>query len=68
MDVGELFAQPGFGRDLAALRLQPVAEGCDQRGAASLTGRQALAGVNATEIGFNGIDLGDAAQAFGGDL
>ena len=30
MDVSELFAQAGFGGDLAALCLQPVAEGCDQ--------------------------------------
>lgn len=38
MDVCELFAQPGLAGDLAALRLQPVAEGCDQRGAAGLAG------------------------------
>ncbi len=29
MDVSELFAQLGFDGDLAALCLQPVAEGCD---------------------------------------
>lgn len=31
MDVAQFFAQPGFGGDLAALRLQPVAEGGHQR-------------------------------------
>jgi len=68
VDVGQLFAQPGFGGDLTALRLQPFAEGCDQRGTASLTGGQALAVRDTTDISFNGINLGDAAQAFGGDF
>jgi hypothetical protein len=27
VDVGQLFAEPRFGRYLAALRLQPIAEG-----------------------------------------
>jgi hypothetical protein len=31
-------------------------------------GRQALAGRDTTDIGFDGIDLGNTAQAFGGDL
>jgi len=68
VDVIQLFTQPGFGGDLAALCLQPVAEGRDQWSTAGLAGRQALAGGDATDIGFNGIDLGDAAQALGGDL
>ena len=68
VDVSQLFTQPGFGGDLAALSLQPFTEGCDQRGTASLTGRQALAGGDAPDIGFNRIDLGYAAQAFSGDL
>jgi len=38
MDVGQLFAQPGFGGDLAALCLQPVTEGGDQRCGAGLPG------------------------------
>ena len=44
MDIGQLFAQTGFGRYLAALCLQPVAEGGHQRRGAGLTGGQALAG------------------------
>ena len=61
MDVIQLFTQSGFGGDLAALRLQPFAEGRDQRGTAGLTGRQTLAGGDATDISFDGIDLGNAA-------
>lgn len=68
MDVGELFPQPGFAGDLAALRLQPFAEGCDQRCGAGLAGGQALAGRDAADVGLDGIELGDLAQAFGGDL
>jgi hypothetical protein len=68
LNVIQLFAQPGFGRDLAGLCLQTVAEGSDQWSATGLTGSQALAGRDATNVSFNGIDLGNAAQAFGGDL
>ena len=68
VDVGQLFAQPGFGGDLAALCLQPVTEGGHQWRGAGLAGRQALTGRDAADIGLDGIELGDAAQAFGGDL
>ena len=68
MDVGELFAEPGFGGDLAALRLQPIAEVGHQRRGAGLAGGKALTGRDAADVGLDGIDLGDAAQAFGGDL
>ena len=68
MDVIQLFTQPGFSRDLAALGLQPIAEGRDQWSTASLAGLQSLAGGDATDIGFDSIDLGDVAQALGGDL
>jgi len=68
MDVGQLFAQQGVGGDLAALCLQPVAEGCDQWRGANLTGGQTLAARDAADVGLDGIELGDAAQAFGGDL
>jgi hypothetical protein len=68
MDVGELFAQAGFGGDLAALCLQPVAEGGHQRRGAGLTGREALTGRDAADVGLDGIEFGDAAQALGGDL
>ena len=40
MDIGELLTEPGFGGDLAALRLQPVAEGRDQRCGTGLAGGQ----------------------------
>jgi len=68
IDVIQLFTQPGFGGDLAAFSLEPVAEGRDQWSTAGLAGRQSLAGGDATNIGFDGIELGNASQAFGGDL
>lgn len=68
MDVGQLFAQSGFGRDLAALCLQQVTEGRHQWRGKGVSGRETLAGRDATAIGLNGIELGNAAQAFGGDL
>ncbi len=68
MDVCELLAEPGLAGDFAALRLQPVAEGSDQRDAAGLAGRQSLARVDTTDIGLNGIEFGDAPQALGGDF
>ena len=68
MDVSQLFTQPGLGGDLAALCLQPVAEGRDQWRTAGLAGSQALAGGDASDIGFDGIDFSNAAQALGGDL
>lgn len=68
MDVGQLFTKPGFGGDLAALCLQPVTEGGHQLRGAGLAGGPTLAGRDATDIGLDGIELGDAAQAFGGNL
>jgi hypothetical protein len=68
MDIGELFTEPGFGGDLAALRLQPVAEGRDQRCGTGLAGGQALAGRDTADVSLDSIELGDAAQSFGGDL
>ena len=43
VDVGQLLAEARFGRDAQALRLQPAAEGFDQRGGSCLAGREALA-------------------------
>jgi hypothetical protein len=68
MDVDQLFAQPGFGGDLAALRLQPIAQGGHKWHGAGLTGGEALAGRDAADVGHEGIELGDAAQALDGDL
>lgn len=68
MDVGQLFAQAGFGGDFAALRLNPFAEGRDQGRRAGLTGRKALAGRDATDIGLDGIEVGDTAQPFSCNL
>ena len=68
VDVGELLAEPGLGGDPAPLRLQPLAEGCHQRRAASLAGREALARGGAPDVGLDGIELGDPAQPFGGDV
>ncbi len=67
MDVVQLFTQPRLGGDLEASSLEPIAEGRDQWSTAGLAGRQTLAGGDATDIGFDGIELGNAAQALGGD-
>lgn len=68
MDVGQLFAQAGFNGGLATLRLQPTAELGHQRRASSLAGREALTGRDATNVGLDSIELGDAAQTLGGNL
>lgn len=68
MDVVQLFTQPRLGGDLEASILEPIAEGRDQWSNAGLAGRQTLVGGDATDIGFDGIDIGNAARAFGGDL
>lgn len=68
VDVGQLFAQPGFAGYLPALRLQPIAEVGHQRRGAGLTGGEALAGRDAADVGFDGIEFGDPAQPLGGDF
>ena len=68
MDIGEFLTQPRFAGDLATLCLKPVAEGGHQRCNARLTGGEALAGRDAAGVGLDGIELGDTAQALGGDL
>ena len=68
MDVGQLLAQPGFGGDFPALCLKPLTEGCHQRHGAGLTGGQALAGRDASNVGLDGIYFGDLTQALGGSL
>src|SRR6056297_1374003 len=68
VDVGELLAEAGLGRDAQALLLKPVSEGCDEGRRPRLPGREPLAGGAAADVGFHGIQLGDAAQALGGDL
>ena len=67
VDVIQLFTQPRLGGDLAAFSLEPIAEGRDQWSTAGLAGRQTLAGGDTTNVSFDGIDLGNAAQAFGGE-
>lgn len=68
VDIGELFAQPGLGGDFSTLRLEPFAKGRHQRCGAGLTGREALTGGDAADIGLDNVEFGDAAQAFGGDI
>ena len=68
VDIAKLLAQAGFGGDPAALMGQPKAEVGNQRGRSRLAGGQALFGGTAADAGFDLVDLGDTAQAFGGDL
>ena len=67
-DIGELLAEAGLGRDAGALLLQPVAEGLDQRGAARLALGEPPLGRAATDLGLDGVEFGDPAQALGRDL
>jgi hypothetical protein len=60
VDAGQLLAQPGFAGYLAALYLKPVTEGRHQWRGGGLTGGQTLARSDATDIGLDGIELGDA--------
>ena len=67
-DIGEFLAEPGLGRDAGALLLRTVAEGLDQgRGARPTPGETGL-GRAAADLGLDGIELGDLAQALGRDL
>ena len=68
VDVAELLAQAGFGGDATALLGQPKAEVGNERGGLRLAGGKALFGGPPPDAGFDLVDLGDAAQAFGGDL
>ena len=68
MDVGKLLAEAGLGGDPAALLLQPLSEGGDQRRGAGLPCREPLPGRRSADIGLDPVEVGDPAQAFGGDL
>ena len=65
MDIGELLAEAGLGRDAQAALLQPVAEGGNEGRGPGLPARVALSGIEAAEVGFDGVELGDATQALG---
>ena len=67
-DIGELLAEAGLGRDAGALLLQPVAKGLDQRGAARLALGEPPLRRAASDLGLDGVEFGDPAQALGGDL
>ena len=67
-DIGELFAEAGLGRDAGALLLQPVAEGLDQRRGPRLPFGETPLGRTAADVGLDGVELGDPAQALGRDL
>ena len=68
MDIGQLLAEARLHRYAPTLRLQPLAEGGDQRRTARLAGRQALAGAHAADLGLDPVKLGDPAQPLGCDL
>jgi hypothetical protein len=58
-DVGQLFRQPGFGRDLAALCLRPVAEGRHQWHGSGMSSGETLAGQDAADNGNAGDHKAD---------
>jgi len=63
VDVAQLLAEPGLGRDLFALLRQPFPERRDQRCTAFLADCQTLFGRLAADLGLDGVKLGYAAQA-----
>ena len=67
-DIGELLAEAGLGRDAGAPLLQPVAEGLDQRRAACLSLGETPLSCAAADLGLDGVEFGDPAQALGRDL
>lgn len=68
VDVAELLAEAGLGGDAAALMGQPETEVGDQRGGLRLACGKTFFGRTTSDAGFDLVDLGDAAQAFGGNL
>lgn len=67
-DVGELFSKAGFGGDAAALLPEPKTEVVNQRFGAGLAGREALTGRCAADFSLDLVELGNSAQALGGDF
>ena len=67
-DIGELLAEAGLGGDAGALLLQPVAEGLDQGRGTHLAFGEAALGRTAADLGLDGVEFGDPAQALGRDL
>ena len=57
-DVGELLAEPGFGRDVGELLPEPVAEGLDQGRAAFLPFGETPLRRTAADIGLDGVEFG----------
>ena len=54
VDVGELLAKAGLGRDAQTLLLQPISEGGDEGRGACLPGREPLTGGAAPDVGLDG--------------
>ena len=54
--------------DPQTLCLQPIPELGHEGHAASLTGGQALAGPHVSDLGIDAVEIGDPAQALGGDF
>ena len=67
MDVGQLLAEPGLGRDLSTFLRQPLPELSDKRCAALFAGGEPIFGAFAPDLGLDSIKLGNAAQAFSGN-
>ena len=67
-ELGELLTEAGLGRDAGALLFQPVAEGLDQRRGPCLSFGETALGRAGADLGLDGVELGDPAQALGCDL
>ncbi len=67
-DIGELLTEAGLGRDAGTLLPEPVAEGLDQRREPRLSFGEPALGRAAADLGLDGVELGDPAQALDRDL
>ena len=67
VEVGEFLAEAGFGGNARALFSEPNPEGLDQGSGTGLAYLEALLGRGATDLGLDGVELGDAPQSLGGD-
>lgn len=66
-EVGQLLARAGFGGYPSAAPGQQLGERVDEGSGALLPDGAAQLGTVAPDLGLDGVDLGDAAQALVGD-
>ena len=68
VNVSELLTQTGLRRHARSYFGEPLSEVLDQGRGACFASGQSLSGADAADVRFDFVELGDAAQALGGDL